>query len=72
MLKRDPERLERLRTAVRYLLASKTLERGHQTRLAELYQVTRQRVNQVVVEEEVRTGYVRPRRQAMEEGRAAT
>ena len=62
MLKRDPERLRRLRIAVRYLLTKDAFERGHQARLAELYQVTRQRVNQVIVEEERRTGVTRIRR----------
>jgi hypothetical protein len=62
MLKRDPERLQRLRIAVRFLLTNDAFERGHQARLAELYQITRQRVNQVIVEEERRTGVARVRR----------
>jgi len=61
MLKRDPERLYRLRIAVRYLLTKDAFERGHQARLAELYHLTRQRVNQVVVEEEQRSGVPRRR-----------
>jgi hypothetical protein len=67
MLKRDPERLERLRTAVRYLLANEALEHGHQARLAEHFRVTRQRVNQIVAEEETRTGVLRPKRQLIPE-----
>ena len=62
MLKRDPERLERLRTAVRYLLTNSTLEHGHQQQLAQHFSVTRQRVNQIVSEEETRTGVPRPKR----------
>jgi predicted XRE-type DNA-binding protein len=62
MLRRDPERLQRLRVAVRYLLTNNALERGHQARLAELYKITRQRVNQVIVEEEQRSGVTRTRR----------
>lgn len=52
MLKRDPERLQKLRIAVRYLLREDALERGHQTRLAEHFELSRQRVHQVVNEEQ--------------------
>jgi predicted XRE-type DNA-binding protein len=52
---RDPERAERLRIAVRYLLDQKRLRRGHQSRLAEHFGITRQRVNQIVDEERART-----------------
>ena len=62
MLRRDPERLQRLRVAVRYLLTNNAFERGHQARLAEVYHITRQRVNQVIIEEERRTGVARARR----------
>ena len=54
MLRRDPERLRKLRVAVRYLLREEVLQRGHQTRLAEHFNVSRQRVHQVVNEEQVR------------------
>ncbi len=50
-LRRDPERLRKLRIAVRYLLRGDALARGHQTRLAEHFDVSRQRVHQVVQEE---------------------
>jgi hypothetical protein len=63
MLKRDPERLERLRIAVRYLLTNDKLAHGYQARLAQHFSVTRQRVNQVVSEEETRTGALRRKRQ---------
>jgi len=69
MLKRDPERLERLRVAVRYLLEKQAMQRGHQARLAEHFQVTRQRVNQIVVEEQLRSGIVRAKRRAASFGR---
>lgn len=51
MSKRDPQRTEKLRTAIRYMLQRGTLVAGSQTRLAEHFGVTRQRVHQVVVEE---------------------
>ena len=51
MPRRDQERLRKLRVAVRYLLLKDALERGHQTRLAEHFDLTRQRVHQVVIEE---------------------
>ena len=54
VIRRDPERLEKLRLAIRYLLRQDTLARGHQTRLAEHFSVSRQRVHQVVNEEQVR------------------
>ena len=44
----------KLRIAVRYLLRRDALERGHQTRLAEHFDVSRQRVHQVVNEEQTR------------------
>ena len=53
-LRRDPERLQKLRIAVRYLLTGDTLARGHQTRLAEHFDVSRQRVHQVVQEERLK------------------
>lgn len=51
MAKRDPQRTERLRVAVRYMLEHGTLQPGSQSRLAEHFNVTRQRVHQIVVEE---------------------
>lgn len=68
MLKRDPERLQRLRAAVCYLLTTSKLEHGHQARLAQYFSVTRQRVNQVVSEQEARTGRVRPKRRTLKDG----
>ena len=54
MIRRDPERLTKLRIAVRYLLRRDALQRGHQTRLAEHFSMSRQRVHQVVNEEQTR------------------
>ena len=54
MIRRDPERLSKLRIAVQYLLRRDALQRGHQTRLAEHFSVSRQRVHQVVNEEQAR------------------
>jgi hypothetical protein len=54
MAKRDPHRTERLRRAVRYMLEHGTLVQGSQSRLAEHFKVTRQRVHQIVVEERTR------------------
>lgn len=51
MAKRDPQRTEKLRTAVRYMLEHNTLVQGSQSRLAEHFRVSRQRVHQIVVEE---------------------
>ncbi len=51
MAKRDPERTEKLRIAVRYLLQRDGLTQGSQSRLAEHFKVSRQRVHQIVVEE---------------------
>ena len=52
VIRRDPERLKKLRAAIRYLLREDALQRGHQSRLAEHFSVSRQRVHQVVNEEE--------------------
>jgi hypothetical protein len=70
MLKRDPERLERLRKAVRYLLVNQAFERGDQVRLAEHFRITRQRVHQVVVEERQRTNMLRATERVSEEAAA--
>ena len=51
MAKRDPQRTEKLRTAIRYMLEHGTLVSGSQTRLAEHFKVSRQRVPQLVVDE---------------------
>lgn len=52
--RRDPERLERMRVAVRFLLQRNALRHGHQAQLAQHFNVTRQRVNQIVVDERLR------------------
>ena len=57
MAKRDPERTERMRIAVRYLLERDCLAKGNQSRLAEHFHVSRQRVHQIVVEERKRLGW---------------
>jgi hypothetical protein len=51
MAKRDPQRTEKLRKAIRYMLEHGTLVSGSQTRLAEHFRVSRQRVHQLVVDE---------------------
>lgn len=51
MTKRDPQRTEKLRIAVRYLLRQGDMVQGSQSRLAEHFKVSRQRVHQIVVEE---------------------
>jgi hypothetical protein len=51
MAKRDPERTRKIRIAVRYLMEHNCLHKGNQTRIAEHFQVSRQRVHQIVVEE---------------------
>jgi hypothetical protein len=53
-VRRDPERVKKLRVAVRYLVARNVLERGYQSRLAEHFDVSRQRVHQVVNQERAR------------------
>ena len=54
MAKRDPERTEKLRIAVRHLLERQALEKGIQSTLARHFKVSRQRVHQIVVEERQR------------------
>lgn len=51
MAKRDPQRTEKLRIAIRYLLQHGDMVQGSQSRLAEHFKVSRQRVHQIVVEE---------------------
>ena len=58
MAKRDPERTKKIRIAVRYLMERDSLAKGNQSRLAEHFHVSRQRVHQIVVEERRRTGMV--------------
>jgi len=55
MAKRDPQRTMKLRIAVRYLLDHDCFEKGNQSRLAEYFRVSRQRVHQIVVEERKRS-----------------
>jgi hypothetical protein len=50
----DAERTRKIQVAVQYLVKNNVLERGHQSRLAEYFDVSRQRVNQVVIEEKRR------------------
>ena len=57
MAKRDPERTRKIRVAVRYLIDHGCLHKGNQTRLAEHFHVSRQRVHQIVVEERRRDAY---------------
>jgi len=54
MAKRDPERTHKMRIAVRYLLERNCLAKGNQSRIAEHFHVSRQRVHQIVVEERQR------------------
>ncbi|MBF6599533.1 MAG: hypothetical protein IVW36_03365 [Dehalococcoidia bacterium] len=54
MARRDPERTEKLRKVVGYLLERECMNKGDQTRLAEHFKVSRQRVHQIVVEERQR------------------
>jgi hypothetical protein len=55
--RRDPVRTMKLRIAVRYLLDRDSLLNGNQSRLAEHFKVSRQRVHQIVVEERQRDGH---------------
>lgn len=45
------ERLRKIRVAVRYLLEKDALQKGFQTRIAEHFKVSRQRVHQIKQEE---------------------
>jgi hypothetical protein len=51
MARRDPERTAKLRRVVSYLLERECMNKGDQSRLAEHFKVSRQRVHQIVVEE---------------------
>ncbi len=44
----DEEQRRRLRLAIRYLIAHDALQRGHQTRLAAYFHLSRQAVHQLV------------------------
>ena len=57
MAQRNPERTMKLRIAIRYLLDRECLAKGNQTRLAEHFKVSRQRVHQIVVEERKRDNH---------------
>ena len=65
MAKRDPERTRKIRIAVRYLLERDCLAKGNQSRLAEHFHVSRQRVHQIVVEERRRAGLLTASRPAV-------
>ncbi len=54
MARRDPQRTQKLRKVVGYLLEREYMNKGDQTRLAEHFKVSRQRVHQIVVEERQR------------------
>jgi predicted XRE-type DNA-binding protein len=54
MAKRDPERTQRLRNTIRYLLEKDGMAKGNQATLARHFHVSRQRVHQIVVEERQR------------------
>ncbi len=54
MFRPNPNRTEKMRIAVRYLLSRDCMEKGNQSRLAEHFDVTRQRVHQIVKEERAR------------------
>lgn len=64
MAKRDPERTRKIRVAVRYLLDHGCLHKGNQSRLAEHFHVSRQRVHQIVVEERRRDAFAGRAQQA--------
>ncbi len=51
MAKRDPVRTEKLRRVIRYMLERESLAVGHQAWLGQHFNLTRQRVHQVVTEE---------------------
>lgn len=54
LAKLDPERLEKMKIAIRYLLERGVLGSGSQARLAEHFGVTRQRVSQLAIAERKR------------------
>jgi hypothetical protein len=72
MAKRDPERTRKIRIAVRYLLERDCLAKGNQSRLAEHFHVSRQRVHQIVVEERRRVSVLSASRPAVLQDAPAT
>ena len=70
-VRRDRERVKKLRIAVRYLVARDVLERGHQSRLAEHFDISRQRVHQVVNQERARRQLLIERIKILRAARAA-
>ena len=56
--RRDPNRVRKLHIAVYHLLKKGSMEFGVQSRLAEYFGVSRQRVNQVVSEERRRVSSI--------------
>lgn len=56
---RSKERTVKMRIAVRYLLSRGVMSKGDQSRLAEHFKVTRQRVNQITKEERARLVEIR-------------
>jgi hypothetical protein len=70
-VRRDRERVQKLRIAVRYLVSRDVLERGHQSRLAEHFDVSRQRVHQVVNQERARRQLLLERVKLLRAARAA-
>ena len=54
MPRRDTERLRKLRVVVRHLITQDALEHGYQATIAKHFQLSRQRVHQVVIEERER------------------
>jgi hypothetical protein len=71
-VRRDLERVKKLRIAVRYLVARDSLERGYQSRLAEHFDVSRQRVHQVANQERARRQALIERVRMIRAARAAT
>jgi hypothetical protein len=50
----DGKRYRALTLAIRYLVTNDKLARGHQAQLAQHFDVSRQRVNQIVTRERIR------------------
>jgi hypothetical protein len=71
-VRRDQARVNKLRVAVRYLIARDVLERGHQSRLAEHFDISRQRVHQVVNQEKARRALLIERVRMIRAAQAAT
>ena len=55
-----PREYRKLVLAVRYLVTNEKLARGHQSRLADHFDISRQRVNQIVTRERLRKLRVTP------------